>query len=308
MRSPLARVILALLGGYVAIMIGLAAYNWLREYYPIRPDAPPLTVGIQHPFHHKTALKAIERYSQLPKARQDAVKANLQSQLSDMGKWLHGLENLGVKIICLGELHEEPTRDFLAREFFAKFGVNRLLLEATPDELETIITRLESGRDYFPLLDADILKLLRAVKRKNPRAEVRGIEQASGQLKLKSGEWNPRDQAIARNFWANYKPGESHVVLFGALHCADEPSWLFSRLCKRAPAGLRKQMLNVQVVGEHQNGVIEAFVHFLDQIGIPKGHFVIANTNALHPLIYEWFEDLTRQSLRKYQALIVFRD
>jgi hypothetical protein len=53
---------------------------------------------------------------------------------------------------------------------------------------------------------------------------------------------------------------------------------------------------------------LEAFVFFLDEIGIEKKNFVIADTNTLHPLIYELFQKLNRQILEKYCALVVFRN
>ena len=67
-------------------------------------------------------------------------------------------------------------------------------------------------------------------------------------------------------------------------------------------------MLNVKVLGEHQNGPLEAFVYFLDEIGIGKKSFVIPDTSALHPYIYELFELLKQQTLEKYCSLIVFSD
>jgi hypothetical protein len=66
-------------------------------------------------------------------------------------------------------------------------------------------------------------------------------------------------------------------------------------------------MLNVSVLGEHQNGPLEAFVYFLDEIEIKKQHFVIPNTKLLHPRIYEFFQLLKRQTLAKYRSVIVFR-
>jgi hypothetical protein len=66
-------------------------------------------------------------------------------------------------------------------------------------------------------------------------------------------------------------------------------------------------MLNVRVLDEHQNGPVEAFVHFLDEIGIDKKNFVIPNNNALHPRIYEWFQRLNQETLETYRSLIVFR-
>ncbi len=41
MDSPLARVILAILGGYLIILLLLSVYDWISLEYPIRPNRPP---------------------------------------------------------------------------------------------------------------------------------------------------------------------------------------------------------------------------------------------------------------------------
>lgn len=46
---------------------------------------------------------------------------------------------------------------------------------------------------------------------------------------------------------------------------------------------------------------------FLDEIGIERKHFVIPNTDSLHPRINEYFPILKRQTLDQYQSVIVFR-
>jgi hypothetical protein len=70
---------------------------------------------------------------------------------------------------------------------------------------------------------------------------------------------------------------------------------------------MKTDMLNVCVLGEHQNGSIEALVYFMDEIGIEKRDFVIADTRTLPVHIYKWFPLLNRQTLAKYHTLIVFR-
>ncbi|MEJ2039056.1 MAG: hypothetical protein P8X55_09000, partial [Desulfosarcinaceae bacterium] len=93
----------------------------------------------------------------------------------------------------------------------------------------------------------------------------------------------------------------------GALHCTNEPNWLFENLSDQASLSLKNRMFNARVLEEHQNGPVEAFVYFLDEIGIERTDFVIPDTRALPDLIYEWFQLLNRQTLEKYRTLIVFR-
>jgi hypothetical protein len=307
MDSPLARVILASLGGYLIILLFLSVYDWIAEEYPRRPTKPPSSERIQHPFYHEEVAKALKRFSRLPKPEKAAIKHNLESNLISMKQWLTHLGQSDYQIVCMGELHEESTRNFLAEEFFAKFSTDVLLLEATPKDLKRLIKRMDAGRDYFPLLDANIMKILRSVKNRNPAIKIWGIEETDEQQKGQHGHSISRDQSIAHNFWDRFQPGRIHIILFGALHCTNEPNWLFKHLSNQASPPLKERMLNVRVLGEHQNGPVEAFVYFMDEIGIEKKHFVIPNSNSLHPRIYELFQMLNQETLGKYRSLIVFR-
>ena len=307
MDSPLARVILATLGGYLIILFFLSVYDWIAEEYPKRPTKPPSSERIQHPFYRGEAVKALQRFSRLTKSEKAAIQENLQFSLISIEQWLTHLGQSDFQIICMGELHEESTRNFLAEEFFAKLSTDVLLLEATPMTLRRLIKRMDAGRDYFPLLDADIMKILRTVKHSNPAIKVWGIEETDEQQKEKRGHSNSRDQSIANNFWNRFQPGRRHIILFGALHCTNESNWLFKNLYDHAPLPLKERMFNVKVLGEHQNGPLEAFVYFLDEIGIEKKSFVIPDTSALNSHIYEFFQLLNRQILEKYGVLIVFR-
>jgi hypothetical protein len=298
---------LASLGGYLIILLFISVYDWIVGEYPRRPNKPPNSERIHYPFYHIEVANALKRFYRLPESEKAVIKKNLESGLISIEQWLTHLWQSAYQIMCLGELHEESTRNFLAEEFFAKFSTDVLLLEATPKDLKRLIQRMDAGRDYFPLLDADIMKILRSVKNRNPAIKIWGIEETDEQQKGQHGRSISRDQSIADNFWDRFQPGKIHIILFGALHCANEPNWLFKNLCNQAPLHLKERMLNVRVLGEHQNGPVEAFVYFLDEIGIEKKHFVIPNTNSLHPRIYELFQMLNQETLKKYRSLVVFR-
>jgi hypothetical protein len=262
---------------------------------------------IQHQLHHQKAIKALQLFSRLPNYEKTAIKKSLNSNLISMKKWLISLDQSRSQIVCIGELHKESTRSFLSKEFFANLSFDVLLLEATPKELKRLIKLMEAGRDYFPLLDADIMNVLRTVRDRNPDIKIYGIEETDRQAKNNHGYSNTRDQSIARNFWVEFEPGLRHIILFGALHCTNESNWLYRNLHNQASTDLKDKMLNVRVLGEHQNGPMEAFVYFIDEIGVEKRHFVVSDTRSLPNQIYDWFPLLNRQTLRKYRSLIVFR-
>lgn len=307
MDSPLARVILATLGGYLLIFLFLSVYDWVIEEYPKRPKELLKSDRIQHRLHHQDAIKALQLFSQLPKPEKTAIKERLKSDLISIKQWLVNLRQSNFQIMCMGELHQESTRSFISREIFANFSFDVLLLEATPVELKRLIKRMEAGRDYFPLLDADVMNILRAVRSRNPDIKIYGIEETDKQAENYHGPANSRDQAIAQNFWSTFEPGLRHIILFGALHCTNESNWLFHNLYTHASPTLKYDLFNVRVIGEHQNGPVEAFVYFMDEIGVKKGHFVIPDTLSLPDRICEWFPSLNRQTMAKYRSLIVFR-
>lgn len=307
MDSPLARVILALLGGYFIMLFFVTVYDWITEEYPRRPPKSISETRIQHPVHHDKAVNAIQMFLGLPKSEKVSIKKNLESNLISMEQWLTDVNLSSVQIMCVGEHHEESTRDFLAKEFFTRISTDVLLLEATPEKLKGLIKRMDAGRDYYPLLGADILNILRTVTDRNPDIKTWGIEETDEQQRLQRATSNSRDQSIAHNFWNRFQPEKRHIILFGALHCSNESNWLFKNLSSQASPPLKKRMLNVRVLGEHQNGPLEAFVYFLDEIGIEKKAFVIADTSSLHPRIYELFQLLYQEILAKYHSLIVFR-
>lgn len=77
MDSPLVRVILATLGGYLLILLFLSVYDWVLEEYPKRPAEPIKSERIQHQHDHQNAIKALQLFSQLPASEKAAVKKSL---------------------------------------------------------------------------------------------------------------------------------------------------------------------------------------------------------------------------------------
>ena len=70
MDSPLARVILATLGGYLILLFFLFVHGWFFEEYPQRPTEPTKSGRIQHPFFLEEVAKALQRFSRLTKGGQ----------------------------------------------------------------------------------------------------------------------------------------------------------------------------------------------------------------------------------------------
>ena len=84
MNSPLARVILALFGGYFIILLFLSVYDWIEEEYPRRPTKPPSSELIHYPFYHQEVANALKRFYRLPESEKAVIKKSLESSLISM--------------------------------------------------------------------------------------------------------------------------------------------------------------------------------------------------------------------------------
>lgn len=309
MDSPLVRTILATLCGYLLILLILFSIDWYQDEFPKPLSKPPGKDLIHLAEIRRKTSDAMDRFSGLPVSEREEILQNLGSHIVSLEAWLNRLAQSKCEILCLGEYHEESTRQFLSEAFFDRFRFDVLLLEATPETLNRLLKKMEAGRAYFPLLGADLLNVLRAVQGRNPDIQIHGIEETAGQEAENKGRDGSRDRSLARNFWARFQPGMCHVVLIGSLHCANDPNWLFGRLLGKAPEVLRRRMMNAQVLGENQSGPLQAFLFFLDRVGIAteENAVVITDTGHMHPRLRQWFPDLDRQSLEKYEALVAFR-
>lgn len=304
------RILFLILAWPLIILVIVVSFDWVRDEFFITAAEKRLANKFQPVKYPSVGLQAVEQYSALPESEQVSVKNNLESTLLSTKQWLANLRRSDHSVICLGENHEDATREFLANGFFANIKVHTLLLEATPGEIVRVKREIERNKAYVSLLDADIAKIIRAAEDLNPKLILEGIEETKQQEehRERKEENTFRDDSIVANFWNTFTPGELHVVLFGALHCTNQPNWLFQRVRLHAPLPVADKMLNVRVIGEHQDGLLEALVFFVDEIGIERGDFVIPNTNQLHPLVLKWFALLLPATLERFQTLVIFRE
>lgn len=302
------RLFLIVLAWPLVVVFLVSGYQWYQAEFPEPPEARLSAAGVDYPRARRIGREALDQFARLAPAEQEAVIVSLVGTVVSPQRWLQDLRRADYDILCVGEIHEPDTRAFLAEFFFSRYGVDRLLLEARPPELQRIEQFVADGRAYAPLLDADIGAIIREARSANPDVLIRGIEETREQYRARQTAEGSREYSLARNFWQHFRPGARHVLLYGALHCADERGWLYRHL--RVQSGERQavSMRNIQVLGEYQFEPLAAFLYFLDRIGIAPGHFVIEDTRHLHPLLRDWFALLNQHVLSRYDTLVVFRD
>lgn len=301
-----------LLVASVLALLGLAwiATEWARSNFVPSPTPVEIAIDafVQHAGYEAMAVKAVEAFSVMPMSRRQALVENLRRNLGNLAEELRRLNESRLTILCIGESHLPATRYFLAATMLPALALDVLLLETSSDELPQIMRQVDAGLAEVPLLGVDIAAIVRSAQSINPGIVIAGIDEAASQkaqrIHRKRGS---RDVSIVGNLRSQIRRGKRHAVLFGALHCADQPNWMYRRLRLGEHRVKREEIRNLNVIGEHQDGNLEAFLTFIHAIGIERRQFMIADTGALDRLIYVWFPALTRSFLR-FDAVIVFQE
>ena len=276
-----------------------------------RPAAawPPPEERIQFPEHHPQAERALARVAALPAKERADLISEIGRSIQPFPNWLASLNRRSVTVLCIGENHEPYLRRFLADRLFATLKADVLLLEATSHEARRMRTRVEAGDEQVMLLDADIARLLRSALTANPHLVVDGIEERHEQFSTRRQQGTgSRESSIETNLRIRYRPGRRHVVLYGAFHCSHRGGWLFQRLRNRAlPDTPADSLVNLRVAWEHVEAPFEAFLYFLDELGLAPGDFVITDPESLAARVDDWFPFLSANELHGFGAVAVFR-
>ena len=270
---------------------------------------PPPSERIQYPDHHPWAKRALALFAALAPEGRTRVVSQLERAVEPWPSWLDDLNRRKIAVLCIGENHEPYLRRFLADRLFSTLRADALLLEATPAEAERIRARLEDGDERVMLLEADIARLMRNALRVNPQLVIEGIEERPEQrsARVQQGTGS-RESSIETNFRTQYRPGGRNVVLYGAFHCSHRGGWLFRRLRERPPPDASADtVVNLRVAWEHVEAPFEAFVHFLDEIGLAPDDFVIVDPELLPAEIEGWFPFLSANELGAFGSVAVFR-
>ena len=301
----------SLLYGCILVIVGIflaTAFDWAKENFVPSPRStlrPAKAAARQLEIDH-LRKDVLGKLADIPAFERQQFRDDLSSAISPFDSWLSGMQDVPLDLICVGETHDDLTRSFLATRFFPHLPVDALMLETTEEDLEILIRLVDSGSPRLSMLEADVAEVIRAARNANPDVSIRGIEETRSQrisrFQTRTGS---REQSIVENFFLHFRAGRRHAVLYGALHCVDEPSWFLGRLRADDDRVKLGQTLSLNVVNARSSVETAAFVRFLEELGLPSPPFVVPQTATLHAEIYAWFPQLTR-TFRHYDSVIVF--
>lgn len=296
----------------VLVLLGLVwiATDWARSNFVPSPTPMevPADAFVQHVGYEGMATRAIAAFDAMPLSRRRAFVENLRVNLGDLERELARLDGSRLSILCIGERHLGATRRFLAEAVFPALAVDVLLLETPDDALPMMMSQIRAGQPEVPLLGEDIAAVVRAARGARSDVVVAGIDESASQKAQRTHRGHgSRDLSIAGNLRSHLRRGKRHAVLFGALHCADQPNWMYRRIQLGEHRVSREEIRNVNIIGEHQDGTLEAFLAFIHAIGVERRQFMVADVAALDRLAFTWFPGLTR-SFQRFDSVIIFRE
>ena len=115
----------------IAVAITLLVAGWIQENYVSRPSPEQPTGPFHNSGYRQKAEHAVSQFSKLSAGEQAALLKNLEQNIVSVERWLDSVGGTGFSVLCLGESHEDATRQFLARTLFSELDIDVLFLEVT---------------------------------------------------------------------------------------------------------------------------------------------------------------------------------
>lgn len=255
------------------------------------------------------AQDALRGYMDLPPAERRELRSRMAAQVQSVASWVTAINTAGPGLLCLGENHGAPVRAFLAEHLFPRLDLDHLVLETSPRRARWLQRQARDGATPLRLLGADIGGPLAAALTRNPGLAVHGFEriESAGVGAVLPAVRDDRDERVARQLGAQYQAGERYAVLYGGLHCADTPLWMFHDLRTSLAPELAANLHAVRVIGDHQDDSVAGFAEFLRALGIADDTFVLVRTEATPAPVRTWFPRVDQYLLRPFDTLVVHR-
>lgn len=237
-------------------------------------------------------------------------KKALNNSKVPVSQWVQDLEQKPPQLICLGETHNDKFRSFFAENFFNQYTVDTLFLEARQEQVDEFIKRLNQGETYINLLGANIAPILKIARNRNPKVRFIGVEltkMQKGAITLErvneGTHFLSREGFIAQNVMNHFIENQRHVMLYGALHCANSDLGLgkvipaYKLLQRVLP---KDSALNVKTMFHN---ISNFFTASLVRFDLPKEMMVIHDAPEINPESYslEW---KMKRILKNYQDII----
>jgi|GEM_PF-3640014 len=146
----------------------------------------------------------------------------LTSRQKNIGEWVENLNSKDLNLLCLGERHDDKYRSYLSKNFFNKYKMDVMFMEARQKQLDELVKASREEQEEVAFLGADIGSVIRAALETNPNLKFIGVELTKAQKNIVTfeGKTKSREGFIAQNVSEHLERGQRHLMFYGANHCA----------------------------------------------------------------------------------------
>jgi hypothetical protein len=272
----------------------------------MRPAAEPVVgdprLSIRPAAH--LARRAVRNFRALPIDEQQALREQLTAVTSTLDAWAREQAD-SASVLCLGERHEDSTRTFIANEILPRIDYQVLMLETSQAQLQTILVEYGKGRPVT-LLNASVGEVLRATMARTPAVKIIAIDE--NQLANSSIRTLPdREIALVARIREEWRQGQRHAVLFGALHCRAEPGWMLHQLPQNDSRIRRAGIMGAVVLARYREAGAQVLMYLLEEIGFGDEILVVSKVSKFPKLIAQWLP-ITADAFAGYDSAILFDD
>ncbi|MFT5449788.1 MAG: hypothetical protein ACI9DC_004986 [Gammaproteobacteria bacterium] len=302
------------MGALLTIALLAIVVNWALEHYrasPI-PDRPPEDprFAVRHTAY--LAYRAAAHFQALNADEQRDLRAQVVASMSTLDEWAQQYAS-AADLLCLGERHEDAVRAFIASQVLPRLSFQVLMLETSRLQLHELIARFNQHKPAI-MLGASLAPILRAALSRQPPVRVLAIDEPQG---LRRRESNAvvasvptnlqvdRESAVVERIRAQWKVGQQHIILFGALHCRFAAGWMMGKLTEDDHRIRDAGISSAVVLARQHEGSAQMLMYLLEEMDLARDIVVIPQISRFPRLIQQWLPPVT-EAIADYDSAIVF--
>jgi hypothetical protein len=298
--------LLLYLGALALAALIATSLNWAFEHYRPRAQATTQFDDPRLSFRPAAHLAqgAVRAFRAMPAAEQQALREELIASTSTLAVWAREHANTA-SVLCLGERHEDATRAFIAQQVLPRINYQVLMLETSQTQLQVMIESFDKGH-RVDLLSASLNGILTATRAQVPAIRIVAIDER--QNARRSAQTQPsRESLLVARIRSEWRPGQRHTVLFGALHCRAAAGWMMHRLIHEDARIQRAGAMSAVVLARYREASAQVLMYLLEEIGLGDDIVVIPRVSHFPKLVQKWLP-LTVDAFAGFDSALLFDD
>jgi hypothetical protein len=254
-------------------------------------------------FSEELSLESLYQHvdPSLLKSDHDDLKEAFKNRVISPSAWQSKMNDSSWDVLCLGETHNQQTREAISTNILNNLNIDHLMLETQAESVDPLLQEYRQVGSV-QLLGAPLTDVLNTVYESNPDVKISGVERSQKQaflvtqesIKFQRGKLS-REAFIAQNIIDRFVKGEKTLALYGALHCSNLNEGLgfntpFYQLMAPFYQSQDLKTLNIKIIRAQDHHVLSAY---LRQYGyFNREPIILTDLQSFDPQFYNYQIDL----------------